>query len=216
MISDPQTNLNDGILDRAKELFRDLEDLPLQEKVEALNALRRLLHSHSPFSQEPVDCMMWIPADQVHGNDYNPNSVAPPEMRLLERSIRMDGYTQPLVAHFEHGTYEVVDGFHRKMIGKKVLDIRRRLQGYLPVVSIRAGRCDRKDRVAATIRHNRARGVHAMPPMIEIVRALLGAQWSDADVARELGMDPDEVFRFMQLGGLPEVFQHEPYSAAWR
>ncbi|WP_230685522.1 ParB/RepB/Spo0J family partition protein [Ralstonia solanacearum] len=165
--------------------------MPLPEKVATLNALRRMLHAHSPFRDEPTDCVQWVPGDQVRGNAYNPNAVAPPEMALLERSIRADGYTQPIVTHREP------------------------LHGYLPIVTIREARGGVSDRIAATIRHNRARGVHGVRPMTEIVIALLRAGWSDADVARELGMDREEVLRFKQVSGLPELFRDRPYSMSW-
>ncbi|GLZ24006.1 hypothetical protein Pstu01_06760 [Stutzerimonas stutzeri] len=205
-----------NLMERAEALFSELDSLPLARRVEALNLLRRKLCEHSPFADEPVDCVEWVPADEVEGNDYNPNTVAPPEMKLLERSIDADGYTQPIVAHREReGRYVVVDGFHRQRIGKKNGPIRRRLHGYLPVVSIRAERGDAADRIAATIRHNRARGVHAVLPMTDIVVTLLRSGWVEAEVARELGMDDDEVLRFKQVSGLPELFRGHDYSKSW-
>ncbi len=153
--------------------------------------------------------------DLVHGNTYNPNAVAPPEMALLERSIRADGYTQPIVTHRAPLYFEVVDGFHRQRIGTESVAIRARLHGYLPIVAIRADRGGVDDRIAATIRHNRARGVHGVRPMTEVVIALLRAGWSDSDVAAELGMDSEEVFRFKQVSGLPELFRDRPYSMSW-
>ncbi len=203
------------LLARAEALFRELDDMPLPEKVAALNALRRMLHAHSPFRDEPTDCVQWVQGDLVHGNRYNPNAVAPPEMALLERSIRADGYTQPIVTHRAPQYFEVVDGFHRQRIGTESMAIRERLHGYLPVVTIRDGRGGISDRIAATIRHNRARGVHGVRPMTEVVIALLHAGWSDADVAEELGMDSEEVFRFKQVAGLPELFRDRPYSMSW-
>jgi len=184
--------------------------------VEAINRIRQHLHEHSPFADEPVDCVQWVPCDQVEGNDYNPNTVAPPEMKLLTLSIDTDGFTQPIVAHQEaEDHYVVVDGFHRQQVGKKPGRIRKRLHGYLPVVSIRAARENQSDRVAATIRHNRARGVHGVLPMTDIVVMLLRAGWNEIDVARELGMDDDEVLRFKQVSGLPELFRDHEYSSSW-
>lgn len=206
---------DNGIAARAAVLFRELDDLPLTQKVEMLNALRRLLHAHSPFAGEPADCVLWVPGNSVEGNDYNPNAVAPPEMRLLERSVRADGFTQPIVAHREPDKYVVVDGFHRQRVGKEAADIRARLHGYLPVVTIRGSRTGASERVAATIRHNRARGVHGVLPMTDIVSRLIQTGWSDADVARELGMDDDEVLRFKQVSGLPGLFRDHDYSRSW-
>ncbi|MDC6291776.1 IbrB-like domain-containing protein [Ralstonia pseudosolanacearum] len=203
------------LLPRAEALFRELDGMPLAEKVAALNALRRILHAHSPFRDEPTDCVQWVQGDLVHGNTYNPNAIAPPEMALLERSIRADGYTQPIVTHRAPLYFEVVDGFHRQRIGTESMAIRARLHGYLPIVAIRADRGGVDDRIAATIRHNRARGVHGVRPMTEVVIALLRAGWSDSDVAAELGMDSEEVFRFKQVSGLPELFRDRPYSMSW-
>ena len=193
-----------------------LAALPVAERIQALNAIRQRLHEVSPFAGEPVDCVLWLPSDQVAGNDYNPNRVAPPEMRLLELSIAADGYTQPVVVYANGGQQvEVVDGFHRARVGKESTAVRRRVHGYLPVTAIRAQRTDRKDRIAATIRHNRARGVHAINSMTDIVAELLRRGWTDEEVAKELGMDADEVLRFMQNTGLPELFKNSPYSPAW-
>lgn len=204
------------LLTRTAVLFQELANLPLKQRIRAINQMRQQLGAYSPFASEPVDCVQWIAADQVEGNDYNPNTVAPPEMRLLELSIDADGYTQPIVAYqTQSDQYSVVDGFHRQRIGKKAGPIRKRLHGYLPLVFIRSNRGNVTDRVAATIRHNRARGVHGVLPMTDIVVMLLQAGWQEADVARELGMDTDEVLRFKQVSGLPELFRNSEYSRSW-
>jgi ParB-like chromosome segregation protein Spo0J len=215
------TNLFSGsdLASRAAALFAELDAMEMDERVKMLNALRVALHRHSPFAAEPVDCVLWVKAESVAGNDYNPNTVAPPEMRLLERSIRADGYTQPIVAYpdpKEDGReYTVIDGFHRNRVGKECREVRERLRGYLPVTTIKAGRHDVKDRMSATIRHNRARGVHGVLPMTDIVADLIRAGWTDSEVARELGMDADEVLRFKQVSGLPELFREHHYSRTW-
>jgi len=205
------------LTNRAKALFQELDNLPLAQKIDALNQIRKCLHEHSPFANEPVDCVQWVRADTVQGNSYNPNTVAPPEMRLLELSIAADGYTQPIVTHQQAGqsTHVIVDGFHRQRVGKKTGAIRKRLHGYLPVVTVRSHRGDAADRIAATIRHNRARGVHGVLPMTDIVVTLLQSGWTEHDVARELGMDDDEVLRFKQVSGLPDLFLHHDYSPSW-
>jgi ParB-like chromosome segregation protein Spo0J len=203
-------------LTQAKELFKCLATLPKEARVEALNALREELHRYSPFSAEPVDCVLWVKADTVGANDYNPNSVAPPEMRLLEYSIKEDGYTQPIVTWPVAGDrLEVVDGFHRNRVGKENQDVRKRIHGYLPVVIMNGSRTDRADRIAATIRHNRARGKHQVSAMSEIVIELKRRNWSDDKIARELGMDPDEVLRLCQITGLAEMFSDSEFSASW-
>jgi ParB-like chromosome segregation protein Spo0J len=212
-------SLFDSLVDQIAEEFEPIRDkiarLPLPEQVEALNRLRAMLHEVSPFKDEPVDCVQWVPVEQVQGNDYNPNSVAPPEMKLLVRSIDQDGYTQPVVGWRVNGHVEVVDGFHRARVGKESQAVRRRVKGYLPVALIKSSRQDRRDRVAATIRHNRARGVHAVLPMTDIVADLVRQGWTDTEIAKELGMDADEVLRFKQNTGIAELFKDSEYSAAW-
>lgn len=193
----------------------ELAGLPLEQQVEALNRLRAMLHEAGPFAGEPVDLVQWAPADDVRPNDYNPNAVAPPEMRLLRHSIRVDGYTQPIVAWRNGHGLGVVDGEHRSRVGKEDKAVRERVRGYLPVVEVNRGRTDARDRMAATIRHNRARGVHGVMPMAEIVAAMLREGWADDEIARELGMDADEVLRFKQQVALPELFRNHAYSAAW-
>jgi ParB-like chromosome segregation protein Spo0J len=137
-------------------------------------------------------------------------------MRLLEHSIREDGYTQPIVTFLEADVPRtVIDGFHRNRVGRETLDIRARLHGYLPVVTANAGREARTDRMAATIRHNRARGRHVVAAMSDIVIELAKRNWDDRRIAKELGMDADEVLRLKQIGGLAELFADRGFSEAW-
>lgn len=204
-----------GITQRASELFKELDSLEEQERIDCINALRFLLHSHSPLSSEPVDCVLWVKAETVEANAYNPNTVAAPEMKLLQRSIEADGYTQPIVAYAEDGRNEVVDGFHRNRIGKESKKIRRRIKGRLPIVLINQDRQSKTDRIAATIRHNRARGKHGVEAMSEIVMELHRRNWSDEKIAKELGMDADEVLRLKQITGLAEMFADCEFSEAW-
>jgi ParB-like chromosome segregation protein Spo0J len=204
------------ILTDARDLFSRLSDMDLETKVQTLNALRLALREHSPFKAEPVDCVSWVPAERVTANDYNPNSVAPPEMKLLAHSITEDGYTQPIVSWArEDGVREVVDGFHRHRVGREVATVRERVHGYLPVVTINDSRQDKTDRIAATIRHNRARGKHKVEAMSDIVIELKRRNWSDEKIGRELGMDPDEVLRLCQITGLAETFSDQEFSQAW-
>jgi ParB-like chromosome segregation protein Spo0J len=196
-------------------LISDISCLPLDKKIEAINNLRLKLHEISPFKNEPVDCVLWVPADQVEANDYNPNAVAPPEMKLLQLSIEEDGYTQPIVAYGANSYYEVVDGFHRNRIGKECKEVKERLQGYLPITIINRDREDKSDRIASTIRHNRARGKHQVTAMSDIVLELSRRNWSDKKIAKELGMEPDEVLRLKQITGLAELFADEEFSEAW-
>jgi ParB-like chromosome segregation protein Spo0J len=196
-------------------LTDELTRLPSGQRVQALNQIREALHAVSPFASEPVDLVLWVPVAHVAANDYNPNTVAPPELRLLEHSIRADGYTQPIVTWRDGNHHEVIDGFHRYRVGSTSRDIATRLQGYLPVTVANADRTDRSDRIAATIRHNRARGRHRVDAMSEIVVELARRNWSDQRIAKELGMEPDEVLRLKQISGLAEMFADREFSEAW-
>lgn len=203
------------IMSRAASLFKELEELEFQDKVEALNLIRLELQKYSPFKTEPVDCVQWIPSKYVTANDYNPNSVAPPELKLLEHSIQEDGYTQPIVSWMREGAYEVVDGFHRHRVGKESELIQKRIHGYLPLVVINSDRADKGDRMAATIRHNRARGKHRVEAMSDIVKELKRRCWSDDKIAKNLGMESDEVLRLAQITGLSDLFANREFSEAW-
>jgi ParB-like chromosome segregation protein Spo0J len=202
------------IITNAATLFESLASLSLEDKIEAINEIREMLSSYSPFAANPVDFVKWVPAGLVHANDYNPNSVAPPEMKLLEHSILKDGYTQPIVTWPNNGI-EVVDGFHRHRVGKESPEVNAMIHGYLPVVTIRPSQGEKNDRMAATIRHNRARGAHKVEPMSEIVVELKRRFWSDERIATELGMEPDEVLRLQQITGLSGLFADEEFSEAW-
>lgn len=192
-----------------------IKSLPIKDAVSLLNEIRQALISVSPFESEPVDCVQWVNSDMVIANDYNPNSVAPPEMELLHTSIIEDGYTQPIVVYQHDGIYEVVDGFHRNRVGKEYKDVNERIHGYLPVVVINTDRNDKADRIASTIRHNRARGKHKVEAMSDIVIELKRRNWSDKKIAKELGMDDDEVLRLTQITGLAEMFSDKDFSEAW-
>lgn len=198
-----------------KELIQYLNGLSEEEKIAKINELRTELKKISPFKGEPVDCVQWIKQDLVKANDYNPNSVAPPEMELLHTSIKEDGYTQPIVVYAHDGIYEVVDGFHRNRVGKECEDIRERVKGYLPVVVINEDVSDKNQRIASTIRHNRARGKHQVEAMANIVLDLRRRNWSNEKIAKKLGMDADEVLRLSQVTGLAELFKDRTFSQAW-
>ena len=189
----------------------------LSSKVHIMNELRKAIHENGPFANEPVDYVKWVASDDVVANDYNPNKVAPPEMELLELSITNDGYTQPIVtwSNPEKQKTEVIDGFHRNRVGKESSVVRERIQGYLPVVDIRQEQSSKKDRIASTIRHNRARGKHQIDAMSEIVIELKNRNWANSRIARELGMDEEEVLRLCQISGLEAMFSDHDFSRAW-
>lgn len=198
-----------------EKMIQDISVLPLDEKVEAINNVKQMLHSISPFAAEPVDCVLWVKSDTVHSNDYNPNKVAPPEMELLELSIMNDGYTQPIVSWPTEKGNEVIDGFHRNRVGKESKIVSKRIHGYLPIVSINSERTDKNDRIASTIRHNRARGKHQIDAMSEIVIELKNRNWSNERIAKQLGMDAEEVLRLCQISGLEHLFSDKDFSRAW-
>jgi ParB-like chromosome segregation protein Spo0J len=193
----------------------ELDRMNLEHRINVINAMREKIHQCSPFKSEPVDFVKWIPSSQVRANDYNPNSVAPPEMELLRLSIAEDGYTQPIVTFEDGDAREVVDGFHRHRVGKECADITSRINGYLPVVAINESRTDKGDRIAATIRHNRARGKHKVDSMSDIVVELRRRNWAEEKIAKHLGMDPDEVLRLTQISGLAEMFADQEFSMSW-
>ncbi|ENR0233244.1 ParB/RepB/Spo0J family partition protein [Enterobacter bugandensis] len=198
------------------EIETYLQSLPEEDRINAINAFRQVIHQHSPFREQPVDCVLWVKQDRLTANDYNPNNVAPPEKRLLTKSLELDGFTQPIVVTEnppQH--YEIVDGFHRHEIGSTRAALKRQLKGYLPVTCLRRERQDKHDRMAATIRHNRARGRHQINAMAEIVRELAQLGWNEQKIGKELGMDSDEVLRLKQINGLLELFADRRYSEAW-
>lgn len=215
MAGQGETMSKEVIKQHTKELCEFIQQMPLAVQVKALNFIRRQLHEVSPFKLEPVDCVQWMEADSVVANDYNPNTVAPPEMKLLQHSILMDGYTQPIVGWKKEDIYEVVDGFHRHRVGKESTDVNKRIHGYLPVVGIKADRVGRSDRMAATVRHNRARGKHRVEAMSDMVIELKRRNWSNERIAKELGMEADEVLRLCQISGLTELFSDHEFSKSW-
>lgn len=208
-------NNQDAIEVATEELIRQLTALDGDELVSALNEVRYKIHKMSPFKNEPVDFVRWVKNTEVTANDYNPNSVAPPEMELLRTSIDADGYTQPIVGNQEGDKIIVVDGFHRHRVGKEYPEITERVKGYLPVVQIRAEQVDLEHRMASTIRHNRARGKHKVEAMSDIVIELKRRNWSNEKISKNLGMDADEVLRLCQITGLQEAFADEEFSQSW-
>lgn len=193
-----------------------LSTFDIKEKVSLINEIRQEIHNLSPFKNEPVDFVRWEFKENVVSNDYNPNKVAPPEMELLEVSIMNDGYTQPIVTwNNDEGKTEVIDGFHRNRVGKESKVVSKRIMGYLPVVNIRTEQSGKNDRIASTIRHNRARGKHQVNAMSEIVIELKNRNWSNSRIAKQLGMDEEEVLRLCQISGLEHLFNDDDFSKAW-
>jgi ParB-like chromosome segregation protein Spo0J len=200
-----------------ENILKDLQPMNLAEQVSYINDLREFIHDNSPFKDEPVDFVKWEASDNVVANDYNPNKVAPPEMELLEVSIMNDGYTQPIVTwnNPDKGKTEVIDGFHRNRVGKESKIVSKRIKGFLPVVNIRQEQSSKNDRIASTIRHNRARGKHQVDAMSEIVIELKNRNWTNQRIAKQLGMDEEEVLRLCQISGLENLFSDKDFSKAW-
>jgi ParB-like chromosome segregation protein Spo0J len=164
--------------------------------------------------KSPVYNVLRIPIDKIQANDYNPNAVAPPEMELLETSIWEDGYTMPVVTFYDkdNDKYIVVDGFHRYTVLKTSKRIYDREEGMLPIVVIEK---DMSDRMASTIRHNRARGSHNIDLMSNIVTELVEMGKGDAWICKHIGMSPDELLRMKQITGLASLFANKDFSQSW-
>ena len=164
--------------------------------------------------KSPAYGIIPVPIEKIKPNTYNPNAVAPPEMQLLYESIKADGYTMPVVCYYakDEDVYVIVDGFHRNRIAREYPDIQHRIQGYLPVTTLNK---PLDQRIAATIRHNRARGTHGIRPMSAIIMDLTRSGWSDEKICSQLGMELDEVLRLKQITGLKEAFMNHEFSRSW-
>ena len=191
------------------------QDIPFDEKVKLFNELTQELYDWLGI-EHPVLNVQLVPSDKVIGNDYNPNKVAPPEMKLLELSIRKDGLTMPVVVcdtpEDKKHPYTVVDGFHRTKVVQKESDINQSLHGYLPVSRLNKGI---EDRITSTVRHNMARGTHQVELSAKLVVLLKKHNWTNARIGTELGMDADEVLRLKQITGIAEAFKDQEFSKSW-
>ena len=195
------------------DLLIEIDNLALNDKVNALNMVRSKLHEISPFKNEPCDCVIWVKQENIQANEYNPNHVAAPEMNLLYTSVKLDGYTMPIVTYdLKNGKREIVDGFHRNRVGREHSDIKKRIHNYLPVSTINK---PTDERMGSTIRHNRARGTHGIRPMSDIILELNQMGWDDETICKNLGMELDEVIRLKQITGLKEAFTNHEFSKSW-
>lgn len=186
-----------------------------EKRAVAIEIVREIIHELSDTKSQPVDMVRWVPINMVDPNDYNPNSVASIEMKLLATSILHDGYTQPIVTMFdkERNRYVIVDGFHRYFTMKTNTEVWKTTGGRVPVVVI-----DKplNDRMASTVRHNRARGKHSVSGMANIVFAMLDNGWGDAEICNELGMDAEELLRVKHISGFSKLFADAEYNLAWK
>lgn len=189
----------------------------LSELVETygIESIRQELHKISPQGSQPVDLVRWVPLDKVKPNDYNPNSVAAAEMQLLYTSIKHDGYTQPVVTIYdkENDEYVIVDGFHRYFTCKNNPDIYERNNGLLPVVVIDS---NINDRMASTVRHNRARGKHSVSGMSNMVFKMLENGWEDSAICNELGLEVEELIKLKHITGFSRLYENAEYKRAWK
>lgn len=184
------------------------------DPVATIEEIKELLHNLSPLKSQPINFVRWVPIEMVQANDYNPNSVATIEMKLLYTSISHDGYTQPVVTIWDESIqkYVIVDGFHRYTTMRQNQDIREKNMGLLPIVVIDK---EINDRMASTVRHNRARGKHSISGMSSMVFSMLENGWKDADICNELGMEPEELLRLKHLTGFSKLFENVEYRKAW-
>jgi ParB-like chromosome segregation protein Spo0J len=196
---------------KIKNLVEALDDP--QDKIDFLEQFKEDIAEFHPI-QQPVGVVMWVEIDRVQANDYNPNSVAGAEMKLLYTSIKHDGYTQPVVTIYDEelDKFVIVDGFHRYFTCKSNQDIRDRNHGRLPIVVIEK---DINERMAATVRHNRARGSHSVDGMASMVFSMLEQGWSDADICNHLGMEPEELLRLKHITGFSKLFENTEYKKEW-
>ena len=194
--------------------LEQINKLEGQARFKAIEKARQALAELSPLHEQPVDRIRWVPVEDVEPNDYNPNSVAKIEMGLLYTSILHDGYTQPVVTIWdeEKQKYVIVDGFHRYFTCRNNPDIRERNMGYLPIVVL-----DKpiNDRMASTVRHNRARGKHSIDGMSNMVFQMSENGWSEAEICSELGMEAEEVLRLKHITGFSRLFENAEYKKAW-
>lgn len=206
----------ENILKLAKELSKEIELISnADDKIQAINEVRRVIHEVSPLKHHPVDFVFWKKSDNVEANEYNPNSIPPPEMKLLYESIANDGYTMPIVSYEDTNITRIVDGFHRRETEKRNSDISASTFGHVPLTTIRDKQTGLSDRMASTIRHNRARGSHNIELMSQIVTELVEMGKGDAWICKHVGMSPDELLRMKQITGLASLFQNKDFSNSW-
>ena len=163
---------------------------------------------------DPVSFVRWVHVDEVTPNDYNPNAVAKVEMALLRKSIEEDGFTQPVVTYRdeERGLYVIVDGFHRYFVLRETPALRERTRDRLPIVVIEK---NLSERMASTVRHNRARGKHSINGMANMVYGMLEEGMTDAEVCNALGLEPEELVRLKHVTGYSKLYADVEYNRAW-
>jgi len=205
------------ITDNLKSLSVALEQLDIKgaarEKI--IEPITELLVGMRLNSFAPISNVRWVPIEKVTPNNYNPNSVAPVEMKLLKLSIAEDGYTQPVVTIYDPDldVFVIVDGFHRYFTMKSNKDIYDKYNGMLPIVVISKSI---NNRMASTVRHNRARGKHSVDGMSNMVFQMLDEGWDDSTICNQLGMEPEEIIKLKHITGFSKLFENSEYSKAWK
>lgn len=191
-----------------------LSSVPGEKIQEEINALKTAVNAFSDKKHNPVDNVIWVNYNMVEANDYNPNAVARREMRLLYTSIKHDGYTQPIVTIWdaEKQKYVIVDGFHRYASMVYNQDLRELNNSMVPIVVLDK---DINDRMASTIRHNRARGKHSVDGMSNIVLKMLKNGWDDAEICNELGLETEELIRLKYVSGFAKLYEDKEFGQAW-
>lgn len=181
--------------------------------IEEINEIISTLYENSPMKHNPVARIQFIDVDMIEPNDYNPNAVAKQEMKLLETSIDHDGYTQPTVTIWDEQKqkYVIIDGFHRYYVMKTSKLINERNGGKLPIVILDK---NINERMASTVRHNRARGKHSLTGMGNIVISMANNGMSDEEICNELGLEPDELVRLKYTTGIDKLFGNNDYTQA--
>jgi len=192
----------------------DFANLSEDEKIDYIETLKAKLNKMTSLGEQPINFIKWVDINKVQANDYNPNSVAGQEMSLLYTSIKHDGYTQPVVTIYDDkiDKYVIIDGFHRYFTCKNNKDIKDRNKGRLPIVVLEK---DINQRMASTVRHNRARGKHSIDGMSNMVFKMLDNGWKDEDICNHLGMKPDELLRLKHITGFSKLFEDVEYSKSW-
>lgn len=198
-----------------EDFLQGVEAEDFEKKVEVFNTITQELYEWIGLKHPALNVQL-VPADKVIGNDYNPNHVAPPEMKLLKLSIKKDGVTMPVVVcdtpENKQYPYTVVDGFHRTTVIQRDKQVNESLKGYVPVSRLNKSL---EDRVTSTVRHNMARGTHQVELSAKLITLLKKYNWTNARIGMELGMDADEVLRLKQITGLAEAFKDEDFSKSW-
>ena len=208
--------MTDLIAKKTAEVCKLISELKtVDDKIDTLNEVREALHRVSPLNDHPADFVRWVKLEQVKGNKYNPNHVAPPELKLLRKSVGKFGYTMSIVACFVDGVLQIVDGFHRHLVGM-YKEIKESTFGRVPVTQMRASQQQFPDLVSGTVLHNRARGEHGVDGMSNIVVQMkLDFDMSDKWIFDNLGIDAEELMRLTQIAGIARMVEGKDFSKSW-